>query len=55
MNLTTPILITANTTYVVSYHAPNGRYSGDGNYFTSGLDNAPLRALASGEDGGNGV
>jgi hypothetical protein len=51
-----PIAISANTTYVVSYHAPNGRYAGDNSYFTSsGVTNGPLTALASGVDGGNGV
>ena len=55
MNFSTPVTITANTTYVASYYAPNGRYSANANYFTSGVDNAPLRALATGEDGGNGV
>ena len=55
MNFSTPVAITANTTYVASYYAPRGRYSANGKYFTSGVDNAPLRALATGEDGGNGV
>ena len=51
-----PVLIAANTTYIVSYHAPNGHYAIDTNYFTSsGVDNGPLHALASGEDGLNGV
>ena len=48
--------ITANTTYVVSYYAPVGRYSADESYFAgSGVDNSPLTALANGADGGNGV
>jgi hypothetical protein len=54
-NLTTPVAITANTTYVVSYHAPMGRYAFDQSYFTEAFVNAPLRALADGEAGGNGV
>src|SRR5262249_26392136 len=38
-----PIPVTANTTYVVSYFAPQGHYAADGNYFaTSGVDNGPL-------------
>ena len=55
MNFATPVTITANTTYVASYYAPNGRYSGNGELLHLGVDNAPLRALATGEDGGNGV
>jgi hypothetical protein len=51
-----PEPITANTTYVVSYHAPNGHYSADQAFFAaSGVDSPPLRALADGEDGPNGV
>jgi hypothetical protein len=51
-----PVPITANTTYVASYFAPNGRYAVNENYFTSsGVDSAPLRALRDGEAGGNGV
>lgn len=51
-----PVSVTANTTYVVSYHAPNGQYA-----FTEyGFQSAPvinghLTALQSGTDGGNGV
>jgi len=51
----TPVAIAANTTYVASYYAPNGRYSGDVGYFDQGVDNAPLHALADGADGANGV
>jgi hypothetical protein len=53
---TTPIQVFANTTYIVSYLAPSGHYSGDNNYFTStGTDSPPLHALANGVDGSNGV
>ena len=52
----TPVAITANTVYVASYHANAGHYSINTNYFTSsGIDNAPLHALANGVSGGNGV
>jgi Domain of unknown function (DUF4082)/Bacterial Ig-like domain len=52
----TPIAISANTTYVASYYAPNGRYAGDDGAFASaGVDNAPLHALRDGVDGANGV
>ena len=55
-NFATPISIASNTTYLVSYYAPNGHYSSsDGFFATSGVDNAPLHALANGVDGGNGV
>jgi Domain of unknown function (DUF4082)/Bacterial Ig-like domain/Bacterial Ig domain len=51
-----PVAITAGSTYVVSYHAPVGHYAADQGYFaTAGEDNPPLRALASGVDGTNGV
>lgn len=52
----TPVPVTANTTYVASYHAPQGGVSYDQDYFaTTGEDSPPLRALADGEDGANGV
>jgi hypothetical protein len=51
-----PIPITANTTYVVSYFAPQGNYAADANYFaSSGVDNGPLHALSNALAGGNGV
>ena len=51
-----PVTVTANTTYVASYFAPNGHYAADENYFaSSGVDNAPLHALADGVDGANGT
>ncbi|MFF5075981.1 DUF4082 domain-containing protein [Actinoplanes sp. NPDC000266] len=51
-----PVAISANTTYVASYYAPNGRYaSDDGAFATAGVGNSPLRALRDGEDGANGV
>ena len=52
----TPIPVVANTTYVASYFAPSGHYSGDSNFFaTAGVDNPPLHALADGVDGADGV
>jgi hypothetical protein len=51
-----PVNITAGQTYVISYHAPAGRYSVNSGYFqNSGLYNAPLYGLRNGVDGGNGV
>src|SRR5439155_154023 len=50
----TPIPINANVTYVISYHAPNGHYPGQDNYFkAAGIDNPPLHALKDGADGAN--
>lgn len=55
-NFQQPIPIEANTTYVASYYAPNGRYAADGGYFASnGVDNGVLHAPADGVVGGNGV
>lgn len=50
-----PVSIQAGTTYVVSYHAPNGNYSIELGGFNSERTNAGLRGLASGASGGNGV
>jgi hypothetical protein len=51
-----PIAVTANTVYVVSYNAPNGHYSVDSAYFSSGgVDRGPLHFLSSVEGSGNGV
>jgi hypothetical protein len=42
-----PVAITAGTTYVAAYLAPNGHYSVTGAGFGPGpVDNAPLHALA---------
>ena len=52
----TPVTIASNTVYVASYHANNGHYSSDLNYFSGkGVDNPPLHALTNGVSGGNGV
>jgi hypothetical protein len=50
-----PVPITAGTTYVISYFAPNGHYAADPDFFAGGVDNAPLHALADGADGANGL
>ena len=51
-----PVPVSANTTYVASYSAPNGHYADDyGAFSGAGVDNAPLHALRSGVDGPNGV
>ena len=51
----TPVAIASNTVYVASYHANNGHYSADLNYFLTGVNNPPLHALTDGVSGGNGV
>jgi Domain of unknown function (DUF4082)/Fibronectin type III domain/Bacterial Ig domain len=44
----TPVAITASTTYVAGYFAPNGHYSATASAFASvGVDNVPLHALAN--------
>jgi regulation of enolase protein 1 (concanavalin A-like superfamily) len=54
--LATPVSITANTNYVVSYHTNSGFYAGDTGYFaTAGVDNGPLHALADTTGAPNGV
>ena len=56
VNFASPVAITADTVYVVSYFAPNGNYAADGGYFTSqGADNGVLHMLQNGVSGGNGV
>ena len=56
VSFATPVPIAANTTYVISYLAPKGHYSGQDNYFTAaGIDNLPLHALKDATDGPNGV
>src|SRR6266542_2339282 len=52
----TPIPITANTIYVVSYFAPQGHYAADSGFFASfGVDTPPLHAFSNTVAGGNGV
>ena len=52
---TTPVAISANTTYIAAYFSPSG-YGYDLGYFSnSGMDNGPLHALRSGVDGPNGL
>lgn len=48
VNFATPVVINANTTYVVSYHAPRGYYSITQQGLATAIYRAPLRALANG-------
>ena len=50
-----PVSITANTTYVAAYFSNAGYYTSSGDYFATALANYPLTALADGTDGVNGV
>jgi hypothetical protein len=55
-NFSTPIPVTAGTTYVASYFAPHGGYAATAGMFAnSGVSNPPLQALQNGVNGGNGV
>lgn len=56
IRFSSPVAITANTTYVASYYSQNGIYALTSSYFgTQGHTNGPLTALQSGIDGFNGV
>ena len=55
VNLPSPVAITAGVTYIAAYHSSAGNYSATNNYFTSTVANGPLKNLANGEDGSNGL
>jgi hypothetical protein len=56
LTFASPVAISANTTYVASYHTDTGAFSMNIGYFvTQGADAPPLHALQSGVDGGNGM
>ncbi|HLG40162.1 MAG TPA: DUF4082 domain-containing protein, partial [Chitinophagaceae bacterium] len=50
-----PFAITAGVTYVAACYSSSGDYAYTNSYFNSAVVNGPLRALANGEDGPNGV
>ncbi len=51
-----PVAITANTTYIISYYCPGGRYASDNGYFqNSGVTNGPLHAPQNTSGHYNGV
>jgi hypothetical protein len=54
-SLAQPIVIAANVTYTVSYHAPKGHYSYNYNYFNTVHTKGNLTALANTTTSGNGV
>jgi hypothetical protein len=56
VNFSSPVAITAGTVYVASYYTSVSHFSADQGFFaTTGVSNAPLEALASAGNGGNGV
>lgn len=56
VSFASPVPVQADTTYVVSYYAPNGHHAYDRDYFRTGYTKGPLHAPADGEAGsGNGV
>ncbi|MFK4539623.1 VCBS repeat-containing protein [Bradyrhizobium ottawaense] len=54
VNLATPVTVSANTTYIVSYHT-NGAYVATNNYFGTAFTSGTLTAPSSASSGGNGV
>ena len=55
-SFSTAVQITANTTYIISYHTNVGSYAADANYFaTAPVDSPPLHAPTSPVANGNGV
>jgi hypothetical protein len=54
VTFSSPVSVTAGTTYVASYFAPSGHYSHDSNGLAAGADNPPLHAIAN-SSSANGV
>ncbi len=54
VTFSSPVSISANTTYVAGYFAPNGHYSASSGAFSSAVANGPLTGLANGTSA-NGV
>ena len=53
---TSPVAITAGTTYIASYHTNVGHYAATNDYFTTAsVDSPPLHAPTTVAAGGNGV
>ena len=47
VTFSSPVLVTAGTTYVASYYAPSGHYSVTSSGLSSAVNNAPLHAVAN--------
>ncbi len=55
LTFSSPVSVTAGTTYVAGYFTPSGHYSDTPAGFNSGVDNGPLQANASNSTMGNGL
>lgn len=55
LTFATPVLITANTTYIASYHTTEDKYVGTAGGLVNAVTNGSLTALESAASGGNGV
>lgn len=55
VTFSSPVAVTANTTYVASVSMPDGNYIATANYFTTDRSNFPLIAPSSTNAPGNGV
>ncbi|MBV8091939.1 MAG: DUF4082 domain-containing protein, partial [Acetobacteraceae bacterium] len=55
VQFSSPVAVTAGTTYIASYHTDAGYYSEDDNYFANAYTSGPLTAPDSASSGGNGV
>ena len=53
--LSAPVTLMPGTTYVVSLHSSTGQVVSSGGFFGRAMTQGPLRALADGEDGPNGL
>src|SRR6185312_5100594 len=55
VNFATPVPVVSGATYLASYHSASGDYAFTDSYFTQAVVKGPIRFLADGEDGANGV
>lgn len=55
VTFSSPVAISANTTYAASYFTPTGHYSANSGYFAVGSDAPPLHFLQDGVAGPNGI
>jgi hypothetical protein len=55
VNFSSPVAVTAGTTYVAAYHSSGGRYAFTPNYFTEPVVSGQLTAPASAPNSPNGV
>ena len=53
-NFSSPVSVSEDTTYVISYYAPNGHYSASSGYFNSPVVNVPLSSVGTGGVYANG-